>query len=103
MKITDVILIEVTGEFAVDEIQSEERIANPLDSYPEFGSLGWTGPAHRTGDVVEHRDVYLEVHTDERVTGLFGPVDGPHGAHAAAYGFFSMLFLNASFVIPTLF
>jgi len=78
MKITDLILIELTGQFPVDEIQSEERIANPLDSYPEFGSLGWTRPAHQPGEAVEHRDVYLEVRTDAGVSGIFGPVDGPH-------------------------
>jgi len=78
MKITDLVLVEVTGEFAVDELRSEERIVNPLDLYPEFGEVEWGPSSHRPGDKVEHRDVYLEVHTDEGVTGVFGPVDGPH-------------------------
>ena len=78
MKITDLVLVEVTGQFPVDEMQPEERIANPLDLYPEFGKVEFFGSTHQPGDMVEHRDVYLEVRTDEGVTGVFGPVDGPH-------------------------
>jgi L-alanine-DL-glutamate epimerase-like enolase superfamily enzyme len=76
MKITDIVLTEVRGEFAVEEPVAEERIANPLDVYPEFGNREATAAA--VGERVECRDVFLEVHTDEGIAGLFGPVDGPH-------------------------
>ena len=78
MRITDLALVQVTGQFPADELQSEERIANPLDVYPEFGRAEWAGSGRRPGEMVTHTDVYLEVHTDEGVTGVFGPVDGPH-------------------------
>ncbi|MCJ7822144.1 MAG: hypothetical protein MUQ26_03520, partial [Armatimonadetes bacterium] len=77
MKIADVVLIEVTGEFEVQEPVSEERIARPLDMYPEFGRVG-AGPPAEPGQMVRQTDVYLEVRTDEGITGVFGPVDGPH-------------------------
>lgn len=77
MKIADVVLVEVTGEFEVQEPVSEERIARPLDIYPEFGRVG-AGPPAKLGQVVRQTDVYLEVRTDEGITGVFGPVDGPH-------------------------
>ncbi len=77
MKITDVVLTEVTGRLPVEGPAAEERIANPLDVYPEFGRAGpWA--AAEPGETVEHRDVFLEVHTDVGVRGIFGPVDGPH-------------------------
>ena len=76
MKITDIVLTEVTGEFTVEGPVSEERIANPLDIYPEFGNRDHGGA--EPGGSVQRRDVFLEVRTDEDVTGLFGPVDGPH-------------------------
>src|SRR5574340_200942 len=78
MKITDLALIEVAGEFAVEAQQSEERRVDPLDLYPEFGEAEWRPSRRRPGERVEHRDVYLEVRTDEGVTGVFGPVDGAH-------------------------
>jgi L-rhamnonate dehydratase len=78
VKITDLALLELTGSFPAEEVRSEERIANPLDVYPEFGRVPWRASSHQPGEMLEHRDVYLEVRTDEGATGLFGPVDGPH-------------------------
>jgi len=76
VKITDLVLVEVTGEFPPDPLRAEERIAQPLDAYPEFGQAE-APPALPAGPVTE-TDVFLEVHTDEGLTGFFGPVDGPH-------------------------
>ncbi len=75
MKITDLALVEVTGEFPPDELQSEERLANPLDVYPEFGGKSFTARQPEPGEKTRHTQVYLEVRTDEDLTGLFGPVD----------------------------
>jgi L-alanine-DL-glutamate epimerase-like enolase superfamily enzyme len=71
------VLVEVEGEFEVEEPVNEERIAQPLDVYPEFGAVG-AGKPPRPGQKVQHKDVYLEVRTEEGMTGVFGPVDGPH-------------------------
>jgi len=79
MKITDVALVQVAGEFPGAEPRAEERIVNPLDIYPEFRAAT-QGSAEAPTGTVRHTDVFLEVRTDEGVTGLFGPVDGPHAA-----------------------
>jgi L-alanine-DL-glutamate epimerase-like enolase superfamily enzyme len=78
MKISDVVLTEVTGEFPADELQAAERGSRPLDVYPEFRGTRTFEPSHAPDEKVRQSDVYLEVHTDEGVTGLFGPVDGGH-------------------------
>jgi L-alanine-DL-glutamate epimerase-like enolase superfamily enzyme len=77
MKITDIVLIEVTGEFPPDPPTDGEHMSVPLDIYPEQ-ALPRRAPAAKPSDTVRHSDVYLEVRTDEGVTGLFGPVDGGH-------------------------
>jgi L-rhamnonate dehydratase len=77
MKITDLVLRQVTGDFPPDELQGQERLANPLDIYPEFGEKPFTPRKPDPGETVRQTHAYLEVHTDEDVSGLFGPVDGP--------------------------
>jgi len=78
VKISDLVLIEVRGEFPAEESQGQESMSRPLGIYREFGESARREPAHKPGDVVEHSDVYLEVRTEEGPTGLFGPVDGGH-------------------------
>jgi L-rhamnonate dehydratase len=77
MKITDIALVEVEGEYTVAGPQSEERIANPLDVYPEFGAVPF-GAGSQPGERVTRRDQFLEVRTDQGLAGVFGPVDGGH-------------------------
>jgi L-alanine-DL-glutamate epimerase-like enolase superfamily enzyme len=77
MKIADIVLIEVTGEFPPDPPSDGEHMSVPLDIYPEFLRSDVASPRKADGPV-RHTDVYLEVRTDEGVTGLFGPVDGGH-------------------------
>jgi L-rhamnonate dehydratase len=77
MKITDVVLLQVSGEFAAEGPSSEERRVDPLDMYPEF-NRPFAPHRPQPGERVRHRDLFLQVRTDEGVTGLFGPVDGPH-------------------------
>jgi L-alanine-DL-glutamate epimerase-like enolase superfamily enzyme len=78
MKISDVVLLELTGEFPAHHLQAAERGSRPLDGYSEFRGTRTFGPAQEAGETVHHTEVYLEVHTEEGVTGLFGPVDGGH-------------------------
>ncbi len=77
MKITDLVLFEVTGKFPAEEMGDHERMSVPLNIYPEFGGPRKTARLNPGGSV-QHSDVYLEVRTDEGITGLFGPVDGGH-------------------------
>jgi L-alanine-DL-glutamate epimerase-like enolase superfamily enzyme len=77
MKIADIVLIEATGEFPPDPPSDGEHMSVPLDIYPEFLRSDVASP-RKADALVRHTDVYLEVRTDEGVTGLFGPVDGGH-------------------------
>ena len=74
MKITDLVLTQYAGDFPADELRSEDRQAQPLDVYAEFAGRERGGDGGH-GPKVRHAAVFLEVHTDEGVTGLFGPVD----------------------------
>ncbi|MBN1458180.1 MAG: mandelate racemase, partial [Armatimonadetes bacterium] len=76
MRIRDVVLVEVTGQFTADELQPAEPGSRPLQIYPEFAPR--LGPWHEAGEVLRGSDVFLEVHTDEGPKGFFGPVDGGH-------------------------
>ena len=76
MKIRDVILMEVSGEFVADELQPVESGSRPLHMYPEFAER--RGPWQQSGARIRCTDVFLEVQTDEDITGFFGPVDGGH-------------------------
>ncbi len=78
MRISDLVLVELRGEFAAEEMQAAERGSRPLDAYAEFRGTRTFEPAHAAAEKVPHTEVYLEVRTDEGVTGLFGPVDGGH-------------------------
>ena len=76
MKITDLALIEVSGEFPPAEFSHHERTALPMDAYGDQGDAGWStgsaaGPTRLT-------QTFLEVRTDADLRGLFGPVDGTH-------------------------
>jgi L-rhamnonate dehydratase len=75
MKITELVLLEVSGDFPPDELQSQERLVNPLDVYPEFAARPHAPQRPDPAQKIAHTQVYLEVRTDEDVSGLFGPVD----------------------------
>lgn len=80
MKISDIVLVEVGGDFPADETHSEERRVDPLDIYTEFGDKPFSPPSPSPGESVRRTASYLEVRTDADVTGVFGPVDGPHAS-----------------------
>ena len=70
MKITDVALFRVTGEFPGTGLPSGNRQAKMLDVYPEFNrdARSSSGSRHVSA-------IYVEIQTDEGVSGLFGPID----------------------------
>ena len=80
MKITDLALLELTGDFRPAPIHAVERQALPMDAYGDVHIPGYPGPAPDPTHTVRCVHVYLEVQTDAGLTGLFGPVDGAHAS-----------------------
>ena len=74
MKITDVKLFRISGQAELRWAGSEERIARPLDLYPPFRDEGPSGERKPRGGVFPVRHVFVEVLTDEGLTGLYGPI-----------------------------
>ena len=73
MKITDVSLFQVSGRYTGPVFPPGDRQAKPLDIYPEFNQLP---RAERVSeDAPTMRAIYVEVQTDEGVSGLFGPIE----------------------------
>lgn len=72
MKITDVTLTKLHGHWSGPVYPPGMRQSQPLDLYPEFNQR----PAHngyQTGDPIH--GLYLEIHTDEGVSGQFGSLE----------------------------
>jgi L-alanine-DL-glutamate epimerase-like enolase superfamily enzyme len=73
MKIADVGVFEVQGEWSGPEFPPGNRQARMLDIYPEFNapheSVEHGGSAHQISAA------YVEIQTSEGISGLFGPID----------------------------
>jgi L-rhamnonate dehydratase len=73
MKITDVSLFQVRDHWTGPAFPPGDRQARQLDIYPEFnrpaGEGGWPD------DTGQMCTIYVEICTDEGVSGLFGPID----------------------------
>ncbi len=71
MRISDVVVYEVTGRYAGPEFPPGDRQAKQADVYPEFNRQ--EAPA---APVAGQRVTafYVEVQTDEGVNGLYGPI-----------------------------
>ena len=80
MKITDLRLRQLTGSFEHEGDFWEERLNRPIDVYPEHKSDGPGGrfgtPTRLADGRYQLRAVYLQIDTDEGVSGLAGPVIG---------------------------
>ena len=72
MKITDVSLFQVSGYWTGADFPPGDRQARPLDVYPEFNQPTPPGPPY--GEVREIKAIYVEILTDEGVSGIFGPI-----------------------------
>jgi L-alanine-DL-glutamate epimerase-like enolase superfamily enzyme len=78
MKVTDISLYEVHGHWippaALTPSQPPgDRQAHMLDIYPEFNAQDWARERHAGPQ--EILAIYLEVHTDAGVSGIFGPIE----------------------------
>ncbi len=77
MKITDVVLSRVTGQWEGANFPPGHRQAQAMDVYPELSrGEGW---AQAAGEPRPIGELYVEVQTDEGVTGLFGPIEDAQG------------------------
>jgi L-rhamnonate dehydratase len=70
--ITDVALSRVHGTWLEDAFPEGNRQAQALDIYPEFNAKSWTP---RSVEPQPIHEIYVEVRTDEGITGIFGPID----------------------------
>lgn len=73
MKITDVILFRVSGRYTGPQFPTGSRQAKALDIYPEFNTDGDTDISERPVSAL-----YVEIQTDEGVSGIFGPIEEPN-------------------------
>ncbi len=75
MKITEVRLVKVEGIYDDGGVRSVERQVGALDLYPEYRQQGHR-PAAEPGRPVQGpiSEVYVEIATDDGITGIFGPV-----------------------------
>ena len=79
MKITHLRLRELTGTLPIEGEFWEERLIRPIDIYPEHRAEGpsqyrsWSPRRLRDG-TYKLKSIFLEIETDEGVTGLGGPM-----------------------------
>ncbi|MDF1515122.1 MAG: enolase C-terminal domain-like protein [Anaerolineae bacterium] len=73
MKITDVVLTKVYGTWLNEDTAEGNRQSQALDIYPEFNAKTWVA---RSPDPQEIAEIYVEIHTDTELSGIFGPIDG---------------------------
>ncbi|NLS77551.1 MAG: hypothetical protein GXY76_09865, partial [Chloroflexi bacterium] len=75
MKITDVRLTKVEGQFPRALSTSVERQVGALDLFPEYRARAYRAPKpEELGGTRPISGVYVHVDTDEGITGLFGPI-----------------------------
>ncbi|MCL4859932.1 MAG: hypothetical protein KJZ93_11025 [Caldilineaceae bacterium] len=77
MQITDIALFRVHGRYDGPIFPPGERQARAVDLYPELNTPG--GAPIQSGAPL--RALYVEVQTDEGVSGLFGPIEDWQAFH----------------------
>jgi L-alanine-DL-glutamate epimerase-like enolase superfamily enzyme len=73
VKIKDVSLFRVSGRWSGPDFPPGDRQAHQLDVYPEFNQRGSGGGQSAAAGRLQA--IYVEIHTDEGVSGLFGPIE----------------------------
>lgn len=76
MRITRLRLRELTGSFESETDFWEERLQRPIDVYPEHRAVfdNFGTPTRMDDGRYRLRSVFIEIETDEGVTGLAGPI-----------------------------
>jgi L-rhamnonate dehydratase len=77
MKISDVALFRLHGHWNGPTFPPGNRQAQQLDIYPEFNAR--TSSSHPPGAPVHA--LYVEIRTDEGISGLFGPIEDWQAFH----------------------
>lgn len=72
MQITEVVLFKVHGTYWDPGFPPGDRQAQATDVYPEFNARSWAGASAGPHPI---SDIYVEIQTDEGVSGLFGPIE----------------------------
>lgn len=73
MKITELKIRELEGTMEHPDPFWEERLLRPVDIYPKFREQGANYTSSLGDNRYKMRSIFLEIHTDEGVTGLTGP------------------------------
>ena len=72
MRISDIGVFEVTGQYAGPEFPPGDRQARQIDVYPEFNAAAQI-LQYAKGDAISA--LYVEVQTDDGFSGLYGPIE----------------------------
>ena len=78
MKITDVIIFRVSGPYTGPIFPPGDRQAKALDIYPEFSQddqVRTAGAGSHSNAPRAIRAMYVEIQTDEGISGLWGPIE----------------------------
>ena len=78
MKITDLRIRELEGTMEHPDPFWEERLVRPIDVYPSFREEGANYTSSLGDGKYRMRSAFLEIHTDDGVTGLSGPFSRLH-------------------------
>ena len=73
MKITDVSLFKVRGTYDGPYFPPGDRQAQAMDIYPEYNRESRAKRRSEGPDTIT--EIYLEILTDEGITGIFGPIE----------------------------
>ena len=73
MKITDLKIRELNGIMEHPDPFWEERLVRPVDIYPDFRTEGANYSSSLGDGRYAMRSAFLEIHTDDGVSGLTGP------------------------------
>ncbi|MCZ6678128.1 MAG: mandelate racemase/muconate lactonizing protein [Candidatus Poribacteria bacterium] len=79
MKITDLRIRELQGTMEHPEPFWEERLVRPVDIYPAFRARGGNYSSSLGDGRYKMSAAFLEIHTDEGVTGISGPFSHHQG------------------------
>jgi len=76
MKITDIRFRQLEGYMEFEGDFWEERLVMPIDIYPEYRATGASKMARTDDGQYRMQSTFLQIETDEGVTGIAGPVGG---------------------------
>ncbi len=73
MQITEVLVFKVSGSYTGPYFPPGDRQVQALDVYPEYNGQSWV--RRREEGPLKVEEIYLEIHTDADIFGIFGPIE----------------------------